>query len=140
MKYVLILLIATVLLGSCSSSFSPYSKYNQITDSYYLIIYNEKLNIKSFSFGDFKFAHNDKEFKKLKGEKSSFKNVLLYGLTNPPEYEYYILQDSIDYDTASFNSKHIKIDNRKFQMLISKSAPIYDKDFLMDSIQPLNSK
>ena len=43
MKHLLILLVSVILLESCSSTFSPYAKYNQTTDSYFPVIYNKHL-------------------------------------------------------------------------------------------------
>jgi len=103
------------------------------------IIYNQKLNIQSATMGDFNFAYSNKEFKKINPkQKPLFDNILVYGKTTVPDYEYYILVNPGTHSDESFDFRKVEIDHNVYYILISKAAPDYDKDLLMNGVQSLN--
>lgn len=125
------------MITSCSS-FSPYAKENKEKSDHYVIIYNEKLNIQSYTFGDVEFAYSTKEFKKLNPkQKPIFNNILVYGKTNSPEYEYYILVNPKNLMEHDYNSRIVEIGGNIYYILVSNSAPNYDIEQLMNGVQIL---
>ncbi|AKP72123.1 hypothetical protein N4T15_09820 [Riemerella anatipestifer] len=79
------------MITSCSS-FSKSSKETKFgNERGYQSVYNRAVNFKSLTFGDFKFALRNKEYKKLRTNNTEFKNILFYGRTDEPAYEYFVL-------------------------------------------------
>ena len=102
----------------------------------YVSVYNTNLNFKSLTFGDFKFARTNKEYKKLNQVPTSLENILFYGKTTNPSYDYYVLVDPIEtnFDLEKYTLKTTKIDGHNFVLLISKDAPFGDEKLISESI------
>lgn len=136
MKHFLFILLISISTVGCSS-FSPYAKHNQFShEEGYVKYFNEKLNLKSLTFGDFKFASSNKEFKKINpNEKPIFKNILLYAKTNNPDYEYYIVKDVINLKSTILKSHIINLNDEKITFIISKKSPQYDAEMIKKNIE-----
>ena len=133
-KIVLLFLIVTFV--SCSS-YTIISKETKIgTEDSHLKIYNTLANIKSLTFGDFKFALNQKQFKKLNKIKPYFKDILFYAKTKDPEYDYYVLYNPKEkiISTTIYTVKDTIIRNSNFVIAISKNAPQLDIEYIMNNI------
>lgn len=132
--------MAVFLLSSCSP-YSKLSKHNKFDlDDSFVVCTNELVNLQSSTFGDFKFASNLKEFKKVNANKKpGFKNVLLYAKTNNPEYEYYLLLNENPKNNPDFIYRAIAIDNNRITLVISKSAPVEDIEIIANKITVLKN-
>lgn len=133
----LILLLAIV---SCTT-FSKYSKYSQIGnclgEKSYICINNDSLNIKYRSFGGFRFAKNNKEYKKLdRTIKPNFKNVLIYGNSKIINTEYYILINERK-NNPQFIYKDTIINKISVSIAISKTTNVNNLKFLLEGFNHL---
>lgn len=130
--------IVFLVLFLCSCSpFSEIAKSSVIQkEDSYLAVVNSHAGIKALTFGDFQFATTRKEYKKLHRSKSPFKNILVYAKTYEPTYEYYILYNpkNVPNNSNNFLVKDTLIDQSRYLMLISKTAPQKDGLFLRNSI------
>lgn len=87
MKNIILVILSVTLLTACSP-FSKYAKHTELgTEEMYKLVYNEKINFRSLTFGDMNFARSSKEFKELNGSKPEFRNILFYAHTTEPDYE-----------------------------------------------------
>ena len=132
-------IIATILIFSVisCSSFSSISEETKIgLEESHTKIYNTKADFKSLTFGDFKFAMNQKQFRKINNSKPRFKDILFYAKADDPVYEYYVLYNpkikSLQND--DYILKDTIMGNSKFVLAISKNAPRPDIDYIMNKI------
>lgn len=136
MKYI-ISCVVLIFFSSCVS-FSRFSTQTDISlDEGYVTARNKDISFKSHTFGDFKFARNVQEYKKLNDKKHDrLKNILLYAKTEQPDYEYYILHNPTQkkFNTKKFFVKDTVIANNNFVLLISKNAPQADINFIKNNI------
>ncbi|MDY3503329.1 hypothetical protein PG657_10350, partial [Riemerella anatipestifer] len=124
------------MITSCSS-FSKSSKETKFgNERGYQSVYNRAVNFKSLTFGDFKFALRNKEYKKLRTNNTEFKNILFYGRTDEPAYEYFVLLNPKEkkIDTSKYFVKDTIIKNNNFILLISNYAPKSDIKFISENI------
>lgn len=136
-KSILIYALTIFFFITSCATFHPDSKYNNISSSgKYIQISNPKIKIQLLSYGDFVYANNKKEYKKLYNEfnsiHSSPKKLILYAATTEPQYHYYIFQSkSID----SSNSKTISCFGKHLTIQVEKLAPQKDIDFLLSNFK-----
>lgn len=139
MKHLLFVLIS-LLFYSCGT-FSHYSRTTRIgTDETHTIVYNSKLKVLTRTFGDIEFALNRREFKALKDQYPEFKHILFYGTTKNPSYDYYVLinpENSL-INSKNYDRKDTLINQNQIVVLISKSTPSSDKQFIFDNILRLD--
>lgn len=138
MKHYLISLV--ILIFSSCTSFEHLSKSTEIgKDETSVTVSNSKLSLLTRTFGDVKFALNNKQFKELKNSKPAFKNILFYGITKEPDYEYYLLLNpsNNEFKLDKFDYKDTIINDNRFVVLISKSTPNSDKEFILNNILSL---
>lgn len=133
--------IPSLLFFSCTSNhFSEYSKYNTKSycyeDQQYLCISNDSLELKYVSFGGFKFASNEEEFKKLNKKKPKFKNILLYGDDRYINTEYYVLTD-IKKRKKGFVYSDSIIGKTHLTIAVSDSCHESNKKFLLKGLRNL---
>ncbi|MHA3047785.1 hypothetical protein JSO59_010585 [Riemerella anatipestifer] len=136
MKKTFYLLSIIYLITSCSS-FSKLSKETKFgKERGYQSVFNQAINFKSLTFGDFKFALRYREYKKLRSNNTEFKNILFYGKTDEPAYEYFVLLNPKEkkFDTSRFFVKDTIIKNNNFILLISNDAPKSDIKFISENI------
>lgn len=141
MKNTYFLLLA-LLLSSCSP-FKSISKQTEFstTESGYIKLYNSEINLKFLTFGDFKYAINNKDYKSLKKNKSDIKDILVYGKTIiPPYYEFYILMNpqSKEYNADNYTVADTTMQQNNFVVLISNNADPEDCKFLLNNISIKN--
>ncbi len=132
----IVLMFLTLGFISCSS-FSEISNETKIGDEDgHLKIYNPKANLKSLTFGDFKFAMNQKKYKKLNKVKPNFKDILFYAKTQDPAYEYYVLYNPKEKIISDKNYfvKDTMIGNSNIVIAISRNAPKPDIKYIMSNI------
>ncbi|WP_300567540.1 hypothetical protein [Flavobacterium sp.] len=132
-------IIAIILLFSIvsCSSFSSLSAETKIgSEEHHVKVYNTKADFKSLTYGDFKFAMNQKQFRKINNAKPRFKDILFYAKTIDPTYEYYVLYNpkikSLQND--DYIIKDTIMGNSKFVVAISKNAPKADIDYIINKI------
>mgnify|MGYP003575914210 CR=1 FL=1 len=120
-SFFLTLLTTSICITSCTS-FSKLAEHNKFKhDDFMMLYYNESLNLQSHTMGDFKFANNKQEFKKLNNKKPAFKNILLYAKTYYPSYEYYILLNAKPITNTNFFVKDTMINNNRITLAVSKN-------------------
>lgn len=91
--------------------------------------------MQSLTFGDFSFAINKAEFKKINASKPEFKDIILYAKTTDVPYEYYLLYNPKKIDKKdTYFYKDTLIENSRFILAISKSAPGTDIKFIMENL------
>lgn len=132
----IVLLFLVLAFISCSS-YNEISKETKIgTEDSHIKIYNRQANFKSLNFGDFKFALDQKQYKKLNKIKPYFKNILFYAKTKDPAYEYYVLYNPIEKIISNNNYivKDTIIGKSNFVIAISKNAPKLDIAYIMSNI------
>ena len=135
MKKIVLLILALGFI-SCSS-FTKVSNETKIGhEDGHVKIYNTKANLKSLTYGDFKFAMNQKQYKKLNKIKPIFKDILFYAKTKDPAYEYYVLYNPKEKILSDENYflKDTIIGNSNFVVAISKNAPKPDIKYIMSKI------
>lgn len=129
-------LFLAFFLTSCSS-FSKLAKHTEIKqEGVYVKVSHDKANFSSLTFGDFSFALNCKEYRKLNaGAKPPFNCILVYAKTDKPEYEYFILLNKKRkwFDTEKYFVKDTLIHSSYFTLLISKQAPEKDIRFISEN-------
>lgn len=131
MKFILFTL--SLSLFCACSPFHQLAKKTEIgTEDGYVSAKNAKVNFKSLTYGDFKFARSNKEYKKLTTDSIKMDNILFYATTVNPEYKYYVLLDPIDtnFNLKKYEQKNKTKDGHQFVLLISKNAPFGDAKFL----------
>lgn len=136
MKKIFFLLSIIILTISCSP-FSNLAKETKFgNERSYQSVYNREVNFKSLTFGDFKFALRNKEYKRLKLKNADFKNILFYAKTNDPAYEYLVLLNPKDkkFDYGKYFVKDTIIKDNNFVLLISNDAPKRDLKFITENI------
>lgn len=116
----------SLVIFSCNS-FSPLSKDNKKTDKDGFLISNKKAGLQASFFGDFVFANNMKDFRKLNPKsKPLFNDIVLYVKTYiEPFYEVYIVQGKV-IAANDFIVKEEIFKNVTYSFIISKDAPQYD--------------
>ncbi|WP_313806068.1 hypothetical protein [Flavobacterium sp.] len=135
----LIYLLFFSFLTSCSS-FSEYSKETKkgFDEEDRTMVSNEAANLKTITFGDFKFATSQKEFRKLNKQKPQFKEILFYAKTTDVPYEYYVLHNPKEViKNESFTYKDTIIGNSRFVIAVSKNAPRQDSEFIKKMVLSL---
>lgn len=131
----LIILTFLLILVRCSP-FHQLSKATKIgTEDGYVTVTHEPLKLKSLTFGDFKFATKNKEYKKLNQHRSSYDNVLFYARTDNPSYDYYLLVDPVDttFNLLDYELEKVIGQKQRLYLLISKTAPISDAMFIRNN-------
>ena len=120
----------SLMIFSCNS-FSELSKDNVKSNEDGFLIINKKAGLQATFFGDFVFANNMKEYKKLNPtSKPIFKNIVIYGKTKiEPFYEVYVVQGK-PVIPDNFIVKEEIFKNETYSFIISKDAPQYDLDYL----------
>lgn len=140
MKKIVAILTFSVFI-SCSS-FSEISKASKVgeDENGRTEITNKIAGFRSLTFGDFKFATNQKEFSKLNETKPKFNDILFYAKTTDIPYEYYVLYNpkKIKMDTE-FIYKDTIINNSRFVLAISKYAPEPDAKYIMNKMLSLKN-
>ncbi len=135
-------LIVLMLFTSCKT-FSKIAKNNSITPTKdgYIAVTNDILTFELLTFGDFEFASNKHEYKKLNREyKPMYKNIIVYGRTENPSYEFYVVLGKLqDRSYATYYFKSIKVDDKYISLAISKEAPASDVKFIMDNLKSIFS-
>jgi len=135
MKKLIVLFI--LLTAIRCSPFHQLAKETKIgNEGGYTSVTNSHVSLKSLTFGDFKFATNNKDYKRLKLDTNVFDNILFYAKTANPSYDYYILMDPVD---TLFNLKKYELEktiykSHKFILLISKDAPFGDAKFIRNNL------
>lgn len=120
---------------SCSP-FSRFSKNNQFLrencpDSNKTIstVSNVPLGISTITFGDFKFALSNKEFKTVNpSRKPQFRDILFYGITD--DYEYYVLLNFDGKIPDNFVSNDTVIKGNRYTLVASETIHNYDFGYL----------
>lgn len=128
-----LLISITLLTFVACSPFHELAKKTEIgNQDGYVSVVNIEANFKSLTFGDFKFARSNKQYKKLKADSTNLDNILFYAKTVNPAYEYYVLLDPIDtnFNLKYYELKSIKKEDQNYFLLISKDAPFGDAKFL----------
>ena len=128
-----------IFVISCSP-FSRFSKTNQYlsekcpdSKTTIRIVSNQELGISTITFGDFKFANSQKEFKAINpSAKSQFKNILFYGITD--DYEYYVLLNFEGKLPENYISRDTIIGENQFVLVASNSIHEYDFNYLKKHI------
>lgn len=136
MRYKLILVSFLFFVLSCSP-FSNLSKKTYLgNERGYQSVYNSDAKFNSLTFGDFKFAFNNKEYKKLKKQNTKIKDILFYARTTDPAYEYFILlnPENKKFDAVKYYIKDTIINNNNFVLLVSNDAPERDIKFISENI------
>lgn len=129
--------IASLLIFSSCSSFSKLSKDTKFGfGDEYPTVYNTTVGIKTLTFGDFKYALNSKEYKKLNKQNPEFKDILFYAKTPDPAYEYYVLLNPKDknFDHQKYSIKDTLMNGKNIVLLISNKAPSRDIEFIQRHI------
>ena len=132
----LIALFLLITMISCSP-FHQLAKETKIgIEEGYTSVTNSTINLKSLTFGDFKFATKNKDYKKIKTDSTLFDNILFYAKTVNPSYDYYVLMDPVDtlYDLKKYELEKTIINDHKFFLLISKDAPFGDAKFIRNNL------
>lgn len=122
-------------LFSCAA-FHPVSTETQVSEADgYKKVTNTKANIESSTYWDFKFATNQKQFKKLHKKPAPFKNILVYGQTTDVPYDYYILYNP---KKAVKNDQYVVKDTlikgARFVIAVSAKAPESEVKFILNHI------
>jgi hypothetical protein len=132
----IILLFVVVFLTNCSPFHKLANKTQFGSENGYKKVYNSAAKLKSLTFGDFSFATNNKQYKSLTQQKTAMKDILFYGITTKPNYEYYVLLNpkSRKFDVEKFVIKDTMISKHTIVVLISKNAPARDIKFLTENI------
>lgn len=127
----------SLIIFSCNS-FSPLSKDNNKSDEDGFLITNKKAGLQATFFGDFVFANNMKDFRKLNtNSKPLFKNIVLYAKTNvKPFYDVYIVKGKV-IAPNNFIVKEETFKHEAYSFIISKGAPQYDLDYLKKNFKDL---
>lgn len=132
--------ILLLLVVSSCGHFHPLATKTDIgsKDGFTNLI-NPIANIESSTFGDFQFAFNQRQFKKLTGEKTDWKDILFYAKTEKPDYEYFVLLNpqKKDWDTEKWTIKDTVIADNNWVICISKNAPLTDKIFILNHLQSI---
>ena len=139
MKYYIVL-FSFALFSSCSP-FNQLSKNTEIGhDELHRTVYNTEAKLMTKTFGDVRIATDKKQFKALNNGQPDFKDILFYAKTEAPEYEYYVLINSElpEYNSDLYELKDIAIAENKFIVLISKSSPEADKQFILNNLSHLD--
>ncbi|WP_262150349.1 hypothetical protein [Chryseobacterium foetidum] len=141
MKSYAFLIILSFMFYSCSGNhFSRYAQYNTkaycYEDQQYLCISNDSLKLKYVSFGGFKFASSEEEFKKLNKKRPKFKNILLYGDDRYINTEYYVLIDNKKRKKGFVYSDSI-IGKNHLTIAVSDSCHESNKKFLLKGLRNL---
>ena len=129
--------ITSIALLSCNS-FHELSKTTKVGhDDAYVTVYNDSLKLVTRTYGDVSFAFSNKEFKALTRSSPKFSDVLFYGSTDLPTYEYYVLVDPKDNPLApkGYSIKDTLLGQNRIVLLVSYNAPVADKEFLFDNIR-----
>ncbi|HLU86513.1 MAG TPA: hypothetical protein VKZ44_02085 [Taishania sp.] len=134
----LTLIVLAVFLVGCSTFSKVAIDTKVVNDDGYTKVYNEQVNFGSYTFGDFEFATNNKMYKRLRSNQIKVKDVLFFATTVNPSYTYYVLHNpkNIEPYNTHFDITEATIGEHRFVMLVSKTAPSYDRDFLMKNIFP----
>ena len=133
--------VLVCIIYSCSGNhFSQYSQYNTkaycYEDRQYLCVNNDSLKLKFVSFGGFKFASSDEEFKRLNKKKPKFKNILFYGDDRYIKTDYYVLLDNKK-RKKGYAYKDSIIGNRHFTVAVNDSCHESNKKFLLKGLRNL---
>ena len=140
MKQITVTIILIFLLNNCTS-FAKISDKTQIgREDGYMKIYNTEANFKSLTFGDFRFATTKNNYIDLSKKKPNLKNILFYGVTSDPPYEYFVLFNpkTKNFNTDKYIVKDTILRHNNFVILISKEAPVKDIKFLTTKIFEIN--
>jgi len=92
--------------------------------------------MKYVSFGGFRFAKNNLEFKKLNAKKPKFKNIVIYGTSNIIDTEYYILLDN-HRKKKGFSHKDTIINRNHLTIAVTDTAQLTNKKFLLKGLKSL---
>lgn len=132
-----LLVIASLLMISCNSFHDLAGTTRIGNDEQYVTVQNTDLNVRTRTFGDISFAFSNKEFKELTNSRPEFKDILFYGTTDKPPYEYYVLVDPEfeELDTKGYDIKDTLIAQNRIVLLIASSAPESDKAFILGNIR-----
>lgn len=134
-----ILVFATFILTSCSN-FHHYAGKNKVgSKDGYTQVSNKKAHFNSSTFGDFKFAKSNRQFKKLTNYTPLFRDIVVYAKTQNPDYDYYILLNPEEdfFMEKQYFKKDTIIQSNRLVLLISRKAPESDKDFIFNHLTEL---
>jgi hypothetical protein len=136
MKYVLFILVLLLFWG-CTPFHQLAKKTEFGSKDGYSSVYNNSIHFESLTYGDFKFATSNKAYKQLKSDTSGIKDILFYGKTINPAYDYYVLLNPVD-TTINFHryeSKTLIKNGNRVVMLISFDDPFGDAKFLFNNFK-----
>lgn len=131
---------AFVIIAFCFLACSPFSKVADATviesEAPYISVSNTQAEFKSLTFGDFEFARNRKELKKIGGSAKGFREILVYAKTTRPIYEYCIMYEpeNLSMDNPEFTFIDTLLQGKRVVLAISKSAPARDVTFIRNNI------
>lgn len=129
-------ILICLLMTSCAT-FSGLSRETMLgQQDPYCKVYNSKADFMSLTFGDFRFAMNKKDYRKLNPPIISFKEILFYAKTTDPDYDYYVLLNPEK--TYQTNNKYVVKDTtirqNHFVIAVSRSAPSSDINLIFNKI------
>lgn len=128
----------------CFVACSPFSEVADATviepDVLYMSVSNPRVEFQSLTFGDFEFARNRNELKKIGGSSKGFSDMLVYAKTTKPTYKYCIMYEprNLKKENLEFTFIDTLLHGKRFVLAISKSAPKRDAAFIRNNIFHLN--
>jgi len=134
-----VLFITSIALLSCNS-FHELSKTTKVGhEDSYVTVYNDDLKLVTRTFGDISLAFSKRDFKAQATGQPKFRDVLFYGSTDLPAYEYYVLLDPMEKALVQkgYSIKDTLIGSNRVVVLVSHNAPTADKEFLFDNIRSM---
>lgn len=132
-----VIIALSVVFYSCrETSFIEGAGNNQFSlEDEYVSCVNIPNKIVSLTFGDFTFASNKRTWRKMSGnQKLPYNNVLLYAQTKNPDYDYYIVIDSVSEPDSGYTSIPKYIHGKYIYFIISDNAPANDVEFIYEGI------
>lgn len=135
----------TLLLCACCflacSPFSPLADATVVApEGSFISVSNPKADVKSLTFGDFEFARNQRELKKIGGNTKGLKAIIFHAKTSQPTYEYCIMYEpkNLNRNNPEFMYIDTLLQGKRLVLAISKSAPASDAAFIRKHIYPFD--
>jgi len=130
--------IGCFLLSQCTS-FAKHAGKNQfLYEEEHISCVNIPNRIVSVTFGDFQYASNLRTWKKLNDtSRFPYKNVLLYAQTKNPDYDYYLVLDTVVEGDTGYTFVPKYVNGEYLTLIISNKAPKTDAEFIYEGIRGL---